>query len=348
MPVTTDSTAVEADRVVFRLPDPGPEITGVRLWSEVPVEGHAFKRVEGGGWELSVERPGAHRIEYLFQVNDDSERLSILDPTNPLRVEGVFGDHSWLPLPGYLEPSWLNAPRIEGQLRPWSLATADGAITGSLWAPAHSWRGAELPLLICHDGTEMARFGRLTDFIATAIAHGTIPPLRVLLLDPGPHRNHRYAANARYADALVSEVLPAITADVGVAGKPVLMGQSLGGLAALHAARRRPGTFAGLFMQSGSFFTPRFDPQESGYSHWAQVTGFTSTLYRNPAPERLPLLFVCGSQEENYDNNVALAQYLAAHGGNVGWGEVPDGHTWTTWRDLLDPHLTRLLTEAWN
>ena len=35
-------------------------------------------------------------------------------------------------------------------------------------------------------------------------------------------------------------------------------------------------------------------------------------------------------------------------GGDIGWGDVPDGHTWTTWRDLLDPHLTRLLQEAWH
>ncbi|MCB0893679.1 MAG: esterase, partial [Propionibacteriaceae bacterium] len=118
--------------------------------------------------------------------------------------------------------------------------------------------------------------------------------------------------------------------------------------AALHAARRHPGTFAGLFLQSGSFFTPEFDPQERGYSRWAEVTGFTSTLYTSPAPERIPTMFVCGTQEENLANNVALAAHLAEIGGDIGWGDVPDGHTWTTWRDLLDPHLTRLLQEAWH
>lgn len=58
-------------------------------------------------------------------------------------------------------------------------------------------------------------------------------------------------------------------------------------------------------------------------------------------------MFVCGTQEENLANNVALAAHLAEIGGDIGWGDVPDGHTWTTWRDLLDPHLTRLLQEAW-
>ena len=91
--------------------------------------------------------------------------------------------------------------------------------------------------------------------------------------------------------------------------------------------------------------TPTHNSQE--YARWAEVTGFTSTLYTSPAPERIPTMFVCGTQEENLANNVALAAHLAGIGGDIGWGDVPDGHTWTTWRDLLDPHLTRLLQEAW-
>jgi enterochelin esterase family protein len=31
----------------------------------------------------------------------------------------------------------------------------------------------------------------------------------------------------------------------------------------------------------------------------------------------------------------------------VSWGETRQGHTWTCWRDTLDPHLTDLLTSVW-
>lgn len=346
MPVTTHATAVEADRVVFWLPEPGDEVTGVRLWSEVPVASTAFSRTDLG-WELDIPRPPAHRVEYLFRVSVGDDTVTITDPTNPRRVAGVFGDHSWLPMPGYTEAAWLDAARVNGHTRPWELDTTDGPVTGALWAPADAWRGSELPLLICHDGSQMAQYGRLTDFLATAIAARELPPLRALLLDPGPHRDARYAANPHYAKALVTEVIPALARQVAVQNKPVLMGQSLGALAALYAARRYPGSFAGLFLQSGSFFTPELDPQEAGYSHWAAVTGFTSTLNRAEPPERIPTTIVCGSEEENITNNRALAAHLAARGGDIEWGEVPDGHTWTTWRDLLDPHLTRLLRRAW-
>lgn len=346
MPTTTYATAVEADRVVFRLPDPDGEASSVRLWSEVPVAHTAFTR-DSHGWELCIPRPGAHRIEYLFKLAIGDDTVTVTDPTNPLRVEGVFGDHSWLPMPGYAEPAWLTAPKLETTSQHWELSTGDGHLSGALWAPADAHPSTALPLLICHDGTQMAHYGRLTDFLAASIASHTITPLRVLLLDPGPHRHARYAANPHYAKALVTEVIPALTRQLAVQDKPVLMGQSLGALAALYAARRYPGSFAGLFLQSGSFFTPEFDQQEAGYSHWAEVTGFTSTLYRADPSEQIPISIVCGSEEENIGNNRALAAHLAARGGDLEWGEVPDGHTWTTWRDLLDPHLTRLLRRAW-
>ena len=51
------------------------------------------------------------------------------------------------------------------------------------------------------------------------------------------------------------------------------MGRSLGALAALHAEWAHPGTFAGLFLQSGSFFTVETDPQEQDFSAFGAVTG---------------------------------------------------------------------------
>jgi enterochelin esterase-like enzyme len=43
-----------------------------------------------------------------------------------------------------------------------------------------------------------------------------------------------------------------------------------------------------------------------------------------------------------------MRDHLAAVDVEVGWGEVRDGHTWTCWRDTLDPHLTDLLTRVWS
>ena len=51
-------------------------------------------------------------------------------------------------------------------------------------------------------------------------------------------------------------------------------GASLGGLSLLHAEWEYPGTFGGLFAQSGSFFQLGSDPQEQGYSHFRRIHRF--------------------------------------------------------------------------
>lgn len=61
---------------------------------------------------------------------------------------------------------------------------------------------------------------------------------------------------------------------------PVLMGASLGALAALYAEWNHPGTFAGLFLQSGSFFTLETDPQEAKFEYYAKVTGFVQQVLK--------------------------------------------------------------------
>ena len=44
--------------------------------------------------------------------------------------------------------------------------------------------------------------------------------------------------------------------------------------------RRHPGTFGALFLQSGSFFMPRYDAHESRFPHYHRVVGFVSETLR--------------------------------------------------------------------
>ena len=135
----------------------------------------------------------------------------------------------------------------------------------TLWSPAGVADGTPLPLLAVHDGPEYEARTGLTAIVAGLAGGGRIAPHRVALLAPGP-RDEWYSASAFYARALAGEVLPAIGRAVAVDGAPVGIGASLGGLAMLHAQRRHPGAFGGLFLQSGSFFMPRFDHMEKDFA----------------------------------------------------------------------------------
>ncbi|MGH2970165.1 MAG: alpha/beta hydrolase, partial [Solirubrobacteraceae bacterium] len=156
------------------------------------------------------------------------------------------------------------------------------------------------------------------------------------------------SASARYAGALVRDVLPAIRAAVAVRGTPAGMGASLGGLAMLHAQRRHPGTFDALFLQSGSFFTPRFDAHEVRFPRYQRIVRFVrATLRGGEHPDPVPVVLTCGSAEENVYNNRLMARTLGAQGYPATLQEVPDTHNYTAWRDAFDPHLTALLARTW-
>jgi enterochelin esterase family protein len=174
------------------------------------------------------------------------------------------------------------------------------------------------------------------------IESGTLPPHRIALLAPGA-RDEWYSASPLYAGALVRGVLPAVGAEVAVRGTPVAMGASLGALAMLHAQHRHAGAFAGLFLQSGSFFVPELDAQERGFSRWARVTGFVAeVLGGGRGTGAAPAVLTCGAAEENIHNNRVMAAALGEQ-----LHELGDMHNYTAWRDALDPYLTHLLEELW-
>ena len=341
---------VEGAEVVFRLDDPDSNLTAVRLWQELGLPGDSldFEPVDGG-WELRLPRPTVHRMEYLFQVTGvDGEQATAVDPTNPRVVGGAFGEHSVLELPGYQAPSWCEAEELPSRLDPLTVdGTSVGTVTGQIWSPADSGPGDRLPLLVSHDGPEFAAHAALTRYVGALVAADALPRMRLAMLGPG-ERNTWYAANPDYAATLTHAVLPAVRDRYASLEGVVLMGASLGALAALHAEWSHPGSFAGLFLQSGSFFTPETDPQEASFPGFGAITGFVQRVLSAPAAPSSPAAtLTCGSAEENVHNNRVMAARLAGLGWDVSFAETPDVHNFTAWRDTLDPHLTTLLHRVW-
>jgi enterochelin esterase family protein len=126
------------------------------------------------------------------------------------------------------------------------------------------------------------------------------------------------------------------------------VGASLGALAVTHAALSHPGVFGGLFLQSGSFFTPRFDGHERGFAHFDRVAGFVRDAPAGSARwAGITVSMTCGTGEENLDNNRDFARRLRAIGVAADFAPNPDGHNYTGWRDCLDPGLGRLLRQVW-
>ena len=337
--------------MLLRLADPDERYAAVRLCSDLPLtdDRRAYAR-HNGEWRLELAPPPVARLEYELEVvHHDGDAERVRDPGNPHQAPGAFGEKSVLLLPGYTAPGWLEAEGVPGRTEELSIRGHGlGAEVGvTVWSPADADPAEPLPLLAAHDGPEYDRLAGLTHFAAAGIGAGQLPRHRVALLAPGD-RNEWYSASARYADALVRDVLPGIGTAVPVQGAPVGMGASLGGLAMLHAQRRHPRTFGALFLQSGSFFTPRFDAHESRFPRYLRIVRFVSaTLREGVQADPVPVVLTCGSAEENLENNRLMTRALSAQGHPAALHEVPDLHNYTAWRDAFEPHLTSLLAQAW-
>jgi enterochelin esterase-like enzyme len=330
--------------------DPGarPE----RVWYHLRGFGDdpTFHR-DGGAWVATIPAPPVDRLEYLLVVRgpDGSESM-VLDPTNPDRVAGVFGDHSLLELPGYRPPAWLGWASGPWSAQPLAVDASDPnlAVRGELLTPPTATASDPLPLLVVHDGPEYVRLARLLDLLDWLAVRDAAPRCRVLALQP-VDRDRSYAASPAYTGALVRQALPLARATAPTVGPLVGLGASLGALALTYAQASHPGTFAGLLCQSGSFFLPRFDAHETRFSGYPAVVAATRALHADPSPLTGTVMrLTAGLGEENLDNNRALAERLAGLGVDAEIAVGRDGHNYTAWRDLLDPTLPRLLTRCWD
>jgi enterochelin esterase family protein len=332
--------------VTFRLADPEHRLTGVRLVQDVRIPGDllGFHR-QGDGWELDIGRPPVSRMEYKLELRHQNGGVeTVLDPGNQRQVAGAFGPKSVLEFPGYTPPGWLDGEAGPGTVTEFAVPVTalDAAVSVRLWSPGEVRDNERLPLLVAHDGPEYDTLASLTRYLSAGVAGHWLPRLRAALLSPGP-RDRWYSANMRYTRALCTTVLPAITGRVATSER-VGMGASLGALALLHAHCRFPDAFDALFLQSGSFFLPRFDSQEQRFRYYRRVVRFVAGVHDGGLPSRpVPAVFTCGVIEENIDNNRLMAKTLTARGYPATLHEVPDMHNFTAWRDAFDPWLTELL-----
>lgn len=329
---------------VLRVADPDQRYAAVRICADLPLPEREFHR-DDGSWVLRLPRMRLARLEYQLELScHDGTTEVICDPGNPRRAPGAFGEKSELLAAEYHPPDWLGREPAEGGFERVEIRVLGRSLSVRISSPGE---GA-LPLLIAHDGPEYDELASLTHYSYAMIERGVLPPFRVALLPPG-ERDEWYSASAVYGRSLCRRIVPALYATVSVTGRPVGMGASLGALAMLQAQRTWPGTFAGLFLQSGSFFIPRFDRHESGLPRYGRIVRFVSGVLQTRAtPEPVPVTMTCGADEENVHNNRVMASALAAQGYDVHLHEVADLHNYTSWRDAFDPYLTRLLRSLWS
>ena len=89
------------ESVTFRLADPEHRLAGVRLVQDVRIPGDrlGFHR-DGDGWELVIDRPPVHRMEYLLELRYQNGSVeTVLDQGTRGRWRGRSGRRASLSSP---------------------------------------------------------------------------------------------------------------------------------------------------------------------------------------------------------------------------------------------------------
>ena len=197
----------------------------------------------------------------------------VCDPANPLRAPGAFGDKSVLEFAGYRPPAWLAAPVLPGwRPRPGravALPAGRGRRTGL--GPGGRRPGRAAAVAGRPRRPEYAALSGLTTYAAALTAAGRLARHRVALLGPG-NRDEWYSATSATRRRWRWPCCRRSGAGSRSPGRWSAWAPAWGRWPRCTPSAGIPGLFGGLFLQSGSFFTRRLDPQERGFGRYARIT----------------------------------------------------------------------------
>lgn len=299
-----------------------------------PLNGHHL-------WWLALPLPDGARLEYKLEVLRNHHSEWVNDPLNPLTTSNPFGTNSVCRAFGYKVPDFaqIHEGTLPGSFDDlWvpSQLGSDRKVT--MYLPAGFDRARTYPLVFVHDGGDYLTYGSMALVLDNLIHWRIIPPILAAFSWPGD-RLREYAANPAHADFVVKEAISLIESTYPLTRDRLVMGASLGAVAALHAAWRHPEAFTGLLLQSGTF------AQTPGWGSAQALLAPIADLLHRLEPSLLPrkAYLSCGTYERMIGENRFMAHRLERAGLAVKYTEIRDGHTWEAWRDRLSEGLAWLL-----
>ena len=356
---TPDPEAVDnfVEQNQFPLIEPGhvtfvyrgqAEEVHLRSWIAGLSTAQPLEPLEGSDlWALTIELPDKSRFEYKFEVVTNGNRQLVLDDLNGVLAHDPFGANSVCQCHGYKRPGWtMHDPESRsGTLATLKIASRAFQETRELeiYLPAQFRRSRTYPLLVVHDGLDYLRYADLKNVLDNLIHRLEIPAMIVVMTQPSD-RLVEYTGDERHARYLAEDLLPAVSSKFPLLDDSKargLVGASLGGVAALHAAGRHPQLFGQLLLQSGSFVFSDLGHHKNG-PVFDPVAKFVNQYRNDPYAIAEKIYMSCGIYESLIYENRSLLPVLQGQGMQILFEEVRDAHNWENWRDRLRQGLTWL------
>jgi enterochelin esterase-like enzyme len=269
------------------------------------------------------------RLDYKF-VKNGSDWL--LDPLNPNRVTGGYGDNSELAMPGYVQP-----PEIE-----YYPGIAHGVVEDTMFEssllensrrikvytpPAYDQRAdVNYPLVLFHDGIEYTTLGSAVNVLDYLITEKRIRPVIAVFVPP-VEREEEYATSSAndFMLFIIEEVIPFVDGKYRTLRNPVyraMAGPSYGGLISTQLCYEYPEEFG---------LCAAYSP-----SYWANGKQVYYAVVDGPVKD-IKFYLDWGIYETTIKTDSrSMRDQLIEKGYEVLWHEWNEGHSWGSWRAHID------------
>ncbi len=260
------------------------------------------------------------RLEYKFVVGGKW----LLDPLNPLKEQGGYGENSVLMMPEYVFPkeTLLNIKFRISRLDTFEFKSKYLKNKRRVILYRHPKAGAAAPLLVFNDGSDYLRFAKARIILDNLIGNKTIRPLNALFVDP-VRRNKEYWLNDTYLKMLFGELLPFAYKKFALRPKTLgFGGASLGGEIALYALKNYGTRLDFVFSQSGAL---QID-HEKLLDVLQNIPQITSKLY---------VSYGRYEGKSTGQGHARLKSILNHKNVTYQMQLFPEGHNWGNWRGHL-------------
>jgi enterochelin esterase-like enzyme/outer membrane protein assembly factor BamB len=312
----SEDVGIVGDMIGFRREDPMTRIDGTDLYY----------------YSTRLEPDAA--VTYGF-ITDFGEPVA--DPLNPNDGEGLFGEVSWLAMPAWDAPDFLDQadPERQGRLEllEWeSQVLEDQTRTAQVYLPAGYDGEADrrYPVFYVHDGKAALEQGEMKNALDQLIGVSVEPLIAVFVLadEEDPRADLRQLEP--YSEMIVKELVPEIDRKYRTIADPLAratVGSGRAGNVALFSAFEYPEHFGRVAAQSATMAVEDIP----GLS--ADVDSSPKVIYLDWGSYHMR------SPHEAWDyvvENRRLWNTLREAGYRPAGGEVPEGFGWPCWTGHTD------------
>jgi len=287
-------------------------------------------------WYLEMKFPTSARLDYKVIVNEDW----ILDPFNPNTQHSGFGENSELRMPDWKMDSLtilnqgVERGKMSDNLQIISRAeNLDYAVQYKVYTPYNYDLQQNLPVIYVTDGHEYAddKLGAMQIVLDNLIYSAEIQPIIAVFIDPrnpndlsSNRRGSEYITNIKFANFVADELVKEIDSKYKTNTSPTaraILGTSLGGWNSAFFGLKRSGVFQLIGIHS-----PAFDNQ-------------IISDYQNTDKLPLKIFMTTGTISDTQDRALNMKAVLDSKKYDYQYIEVSEGHSWGSWRALLNEPL---------